>query len=256
MHHFFVKDHQISEKEIFIEEGDYNHAVNVLRLKTGEEILISDEEGRDYVCEVGENDRELQRLRLCIKEMTEKNHELPSRVYLFQGLPKSDKMEFIIQKATELGVSDIVPVNMKNCVVKLDEKKAEAKLKRWRAIAESAAKQSKRSAVPEIHDIMSFTEAVKMAEEMDLSILPYECEDGMAGMIDAIVNFLPGRHIAVFIGPEGGFDRLEVKFARDRGVRTVSLGRRILRTETAALAVLSMIMIRLEIAEQMGFDEE
>ena len=176
--------------------------------------------------------------------------------YIFQGLPKSDKMELIIQKATELGVSDIIPVNMKNCVAKLDLKKEESKLRRWRAVAESAAKQSKRSIVPNIGRVMNFTEAVKLAESFDVKILPYESEDGMAGMVEAIVSFLPERDIAVFIGPEGGFDPMEVKFAENHGVLPVSLGRRILRTETAAIAVLSMIMIRLEIAESMGFMEE
>ena len=165
-------------------------------------------------------------------------------------------MELIIQKATELGVSDIIPVNMKNCVAKLDPKKEESKLRRWRAVAESAAKQSKRSIVPNIGRVMNFTEAVKLAESFDVKILPYESEDGMAGMVEAIVSFLPERDIAVFIGPEGGFDPMEVKFAENHGVLPVSLGRRILRTETAAIAVLSMIMIRLEIAESMGFMKE
>ena len=256
MHHFFVKNGQITEKKIFVEGEDYNHAVNVLRLRLGEEIMISDEDGNDYICAVLETDRDNCRLNLEIKEKKEENHELPSRIYLFQGLPKSDKIELIIQKATELGVSDIIPVNMKNCVAKLDPKKEESKLRRWRAVAESAAKQSKRSIVPNIGRVMNFTEAVKLAESFDVKILPYESEDGMAGMVEAIVSFLPERDIAVFIGPEGGFDPMEVKFAENHGVLPVSLGRRILRTETAAIAVLSMIMIRLEIAESMGFMEE
>ena len=145
---------------------------------------------------------------------------------------------------------------MKNCVVKLEEKKAEDRRKRWQAIAESAAKQSKRSRIPKVHPLVRFTDALRMSEDMEVRILPYENEEGIASMCEAIVNFLPGRDIGVFIGPEGGFDPLEVKLAEHQGVRTVSLGKRILRTETAAIAVLSMIMIRLEIAAEMGFEAE
>ncbi len=262
MHHFFVKDHQIVDGKVYITGSDFRHAARVLRLKAGEQILISDEEGRDYLCEVEETvegecpDFETPHLRAAVSEAQEGDHELPARVWLFQGLPKSDKLELIIQKATELGVSDIVPVDMKNCVVKLEEKKAEDRRKRWQAIAESAAKQSKRSRIPKVHPLVRFTEALRMSEDMEVRILPYENEEGIASMCEAIVNFLPGRDIGVFIGPEGGFDPLEVKLAEHQGVRTVSLGKRILRTETAAIAVLSMIMIRLEIAAEMGFEAE
>lgn len=292
MYHFFVGPEQITETHIYVTGEDYNHAANVLRLRAGEEVLISDEAGQDYLCAVeeivgrdaqkasgrkiqkesGKNPEEIQpegeengsplpflgepHLRLVIRERRTDNHELPARVWLFQGLPKSDKMEWIVQKATELGVTDIVPVDMKNCVVKLDEKKAEARRKRLQAIAESAAKQSKRSRIPVVHPLKRFTEVMRMADELDVKILPYEEENGILGMCESIVSFLPGRNIAVVIGPEGGFDPMEVKLAKSRGFRTVSLGRRILRTETAALAVLSMIMIRLEIAAEIGFEAE
>ena len=264
MHHFFVDHQQIREGKVYITGSDYNHAVRVLRLRAGEEILISDEAGRDYLCcveaavetEAEGGDQEVPHLRAAITEERQDNHELPARVWLFQGLPKSDKLELIIQKATELGVSDIVPVEMKNCVVRLDQKKAEDKRKRWQAIAESAAKQSKRSRIPKVHPLMRFTEAIRMSEDFAVKLLPYENERGIAGMCEAIVNFLPERDIAVFIGPEGGFDPLEVKLAENHGVQAVSLGKRILRTETAAIAVLSLIMIRLEIAAEMGFLEE
>ena len=256
MHHFFVKKHQITGDTAYIMEEDYNHAANVLRLSAGEAVLLSDEEGRDYLCSVEEILPQAQKISLTVLEEQMENHELPARVWLFQGLPKSDKMEFIIQKATELGVSDIVPVDMKNCVVKLDEKKAESKRKRWQAIAESAAKQSKRSLIPTVHPVTRFTDAVRMAEEFAVKILPYEAEEGIAGMCEAIVSFLPGRDIAVMIGPEGGFDHMEVKLASNRGFRPVSLGKRILRTETAAIAVLSMIMIRLEIVSEMDLETD
>ena len=182
--------------------------------------------------------------------------ELPCQVILYQGLPKSDKLELIIQKAVELGVSQIVPVAMKRSVVKLDDKKAASKTKRWQLIAENAAKQSKRSIVPTVHEPMSFKDAVSMCEECTVSIIPYENEDGLTGTCEAIVNFIPGNSIGVMVGPEGGFDPLEAAMAKRHGIRPISLGKRILRTETAAIAILSLIMIRLEIAAGMDLTVE
>lgn len=258
MHHFFVEKENFTDGRVCISGEDYNHAVNVLRLNTGERVLISDHEGRDFIClveEKEETDRE-SRLRLKIEREAEENHELPAKVVLFQCLPKSDKLEFIIQKAVELGVSAIVPVASKNCVVKLDDKKTGSKLKRWRTIAESAAKQSMRSLVPAIHEPVSFKEAVELMEDYDVRLIPYENEKGIDSICEAIVNFVPGRSIAVIIGPEGGFDRLEVSMAERHGIMPVSLGKRILRTETAAISILSLIMIRLEIAAGMDLETE
>lgn len=258
MHHFFVRQADVSEKQIRLSGENYHHAAQVLRVRPGEQLLISDEQGVDYLCEVEAliPEAEEPSVSLAIREVQAHNHELPARVWLFQGLPKADKMEWIVQKATELGVSDIVPVDMKNCVVKLEGKKAEAKIARWQAIAESAAKQSKRSRIPTVHPVMRFTDALRFTENFDTRLLPYEHSEGIQSLCEAIISFLPRRDIAVFIGPEGGFDGMEVKLAEHRGVRIVSLGRRILRTETAALAVLSVIMIRLEIAEAMDFSAE
>ena len=258
MHHFFVKQEDIAGQQIKLSGENYRHAAQVLRVRPGEEILISDEQGVDYLCEVDAlfPEAEEPAVSLAIREVQAHNHELPARVWLFQGLPKADKMEWIVQKATELGVTDIVPVEMKNCVVKLEGKKAEGKQSRWQAIAESAAKQSKRSLVPTVHPVMRFTDALRLSERFAVRLLPYERANGIQSLCEAIVNFLPERDIAVFIGPEGGFDPMEVQLAEHRGVQTVSLGRRILRTETAAIAILSMIMIRLEIAEELGFLEE
>lgn len=258
MYHFFVNREHISDEYIDIIGEDYNHAVNALRMKEGEALLISDEKGIDYSCEVLliERDCEEPYLRARILSINEENHELKSRIWLFQGLPKSDKMELIVQKATELGVSDIVPTINKNCVVKLDDKKAASKVQRWQAIAESAAKQSKRSMIPKVHMPVKFTEAVKQCESFEVKLIPYENEKGIMSMCEAIVSFLPNRDIAVFIGPEGGFDQMEVKFAENHGIMPVSLGKRILRTETAAIAMLSMIMIRLEIADEIDFETE
>lgn len=258
MHHFFVEKENFTDGRVCISGEDYNHAVNVLRLNTGERVLISDHNGQDFIClveEREETDREFL-LWLKIEKEAEENHELPAKVVLFQCLPKSDKLEFIIQKAVELGVSSIVPVASKNCVVKLDDKKTGSKLKRWRTIAESAAKQSLRSVVPAIHEPVSFKEAVGLMEDYDVRLIPYENEKGIDSICEAIVNFVPGRSIAVIIGPEGGFDRLEVSMAERHGIMPVSLGKRILRTETAAISILSLIMIRLEIAAGMDLEAE
>ena len=258
MHHFFTTEDHIADGYISIDGDAYNHAVNVLRLKKGERIIISDEQGTDYQCVVSDIAEDEQTFSAKIEDVSRENHELPARVILFQALPKSDKMELIIQKATELGVTAIVPVETRNCVVKLDGKRADQKVKRWQAIAQSAAEQSKRSKVPEICPIISFTEAVKAAEVCDVKIIPYENAEGLTTLSEAIISFLPDRSIAIFIGPEGGFDRLEIKHAENHGIVPVSLGKRILRVETAAIAILSLVMIRLEIAEEMNFgpDEE
>ena len=165
---------------------------------------------------------------------------------LFQGLPKNDKMEWIIQKTVELGVYEVIPVAMKNCVVKLDDKKAKSKVTRWQAIAESAAKQSKRSLIPEVKMPMSYKEAVAYAKKLDVKLVPYENEDGMAGTKAAMEQIKKGESIAVFIGPEGGFDPSEIALAKEEGMHLVSLGKRILRTETAGLATLSILMYHIE----------
>ena len=259
MHHFFVEKGNISDNTVIISnKDDYNHAVRVLRLKKGEKIMVSDTDGVDYICIVDEatESKEASELRLIIDEILSENHELLSKVVLFQCLPKSEKMELIIQKAVELGVSDIVPVISKNCVVKLDDKKTVSKTKRWQLIAENAAKQSKRSIIPTVHEPVDFRQAVELCESCDVSLIPYENENGMTATCEAIVSFIPGYSIGVLIGPEGGFDPLEVSMAARHGIRAVSLGKRILRTETAAIAMLSLIMIRLEIASEMNLEEE
>lgn len=249
MVHFFTQAENIADGFITITGGDYNHGVNALHLKKGEPVLVSDEDAVDYSCIVEEIRQPEKQLILKIEAVSEENHELPAEITLYQCLPKSDKLEWIIEKATELGASRIVPVQSKNCVMKLEEKKAEAKLRRWNAIAEAAAKQSKRSEIPVVDAPLSFTEAVKEAESRcDVCVIPYENERGMLSTCQAIIQFEPGKKIAVLIGPEGGFDRMEYKFACDHGFNPISLGKRILRTETAAVCALSLVMIRVEIA--------
>ena len=175
------------------------------------------------------------------------NKELPARIHLFQGLPKGDKMELIIQKAVELGAYRVVPVSMKRSVVKLDAKKADAKRKRWNAVSESAAKQSKRSLIPEVAPLMTYKEAVKEVAGYDMVLLPYESADGIRKTRELLASVKPGTDIAVFIGPEGGFEDEEVELARENGAEIVTLGKRILRTETAGLCMLSALMLQLEV---------
>ncbi len=222
-----------------------NHIKNVLRLKAGEEIAVSNGvDGREYRCGIdGYTDEEVMCTLRFIKE---DGVELASKVYLFQGLPKADKMELIVQKAVELGVYEVIPVATRRSVVKLDEKKAAAKVGRWQAIAEAAAKQSRRSVVPNVHDVMNMEEAVAYARGVDVKLIPYEFAQDMEHTRKLIGGVQPGRSIAVFIGPEGGFEESEVQAAREAGASPITLGRRILRTETAGLTVLSWLMYQLE----------
>ena len=160
--------------------------------------------------------------------MKEDGLELPAKVFLFQGLPKSDKMELIIQKAVELGAYEIIPVAAKRSVVKLDEKKEKGKLSRWQTISEAAAKQSKRRIIPRIHPVMSFEQAVAYAGDMDVKLIPYEMAEGMEKTRELIEAVKEGQTVAVFIGPEGGFEEEEIEKAQRTGIVPVTLGKRIL----------------------------
>ena len=244
MYHFFVAPEQIGEKEIRIEGSDVNHIRNVLRMSPGGQISVSSGDGKDYRCELVRLEESC--ITAKIMWVQEADVELPSRICLFQGLPKGDKMELIIQKAVELGAAEIVPMVTRRAVVRLDEKKAASKQKRWNAIAESAAKQSKRMIVPEVKPVMSFRDAVDYAKSFEKKLIPYELARGMDETRRIIRGILPGQSVAVFIGPEGGFDEEEIAFAKEAGITPVTLGRRILRTETAGMAVLSVLMFQLE----------
>ncbi len=244
MHHFFTEPSRIRENDIFIEGADFNHMKNVLRMKPGEKVGISDGQGVDYICEVDHFEEDAVVLRILSSEKS--YSELASRITLFQGLPKGDKMELIIQKAVELGVWEVVPVATRRTVVKLDDKKAGKKVQRWNSIALGAAKQSGRSLVPEVKPVMTFAEALSYAEECDLVLIPYEMAEGMEKTKAVISSIRPGQRIGVFIGPEGGFDEEEVERAEAIGARPITLGKRILRTETAGLTVLSILMYHLE----------
>ena len=245
MYRFFVEPEQVGEKEITITGSDVNHIKNVLRMKPEETILISSGENLEYTCYI----RELKEEEIIahIMYVQESGYELPSRLYLFQGLPKSDKMELIIQKAVELGVHEIIPVASKRAVVKLDEKKEEKKRTRWQAISESAAKQSKRMYVPEVRKVMSFSQAVEYAGQLDVVLVPYELAKGMGETREIIGQIKKGQSVGIFIGPEGGFEEAEVELAVEKAnAKAITLGKRILRTETAGLTVLSILMFTLE----------
>ncbi len=253
MYHFFVEPYQVHEDIIEILGGDVNHMKHVLRMKVGEEITVSDGFGHEYFCKIQALSEDS--VQAAILEQREVSVELASKLVLFQCIPKGDKMELIIQKAVELGASAIVPVASKRCVVKLDAKKEESKRKRWQAIAESAAKQSGRAIVPEVMPMVNFTQALKQAEALDVKLIPYECADEILGgeqvtAMEKTRKYLSaiqrGQSVAIFIGPEGGLEKQEVESAMASGVQPVSLGKRILRTETAGLCILSVLMFQLE----------
>ncbi len=244
MYQFFIDDSQVMDGEVLIEGSDVNHIKNVLRMKPGEKVRVSTENGKNYFCCITELREESVRAEI-VEELTE-GTELPNKIYLFQGLPKSDKMELIIQKAVELGAYQIVPVAMKNCVVKLDAKKAENKVKRWQEIAKSAAKQSKRSLIPTVEMPLRYEDAISLAAQLDVVLVPYENERGMEATRSVVEGIRLGQSIGIFIGPEGGFAEDEIALAKSHDMALLSLGRRILRTETAGLAMLSILTYQLD----------
>ena len=243
MYNFFVSEEARALDVYRITGADHNHIKNVLRMKPGEEILVSCE-GRSDLCVIEEISADAVTVR--VTEESYRSTELPVKIYLFQGLPKSDKLELIIQKCVELGVYAIVPVEMSRCVVKLEGKKKEERRARWQSIAESAAKQSKRNVIPEVLPVMSYKDAINMASEMDVFMVPYEAKDGMNATLKALKTMKNGRSVAILIGPEGGFEEKEVESAEQMGGVAVSLGKRILRAETAAMTAVSMCMLYAE----------
>lgn len=248
MNQFFVESSQISDNHITILSTDVNHIKNVLRMEIGQTIAVSNGIDREYICEIVQIEKDS--VNLLIITETRGVRELPSQIYLFQGLPKNDKMELIIQKAVELGVYEIIPVAAKRAVVKLDAKKEQAKRKRWQGISEGAAKQSKRIVIPQIKQVMTFKEALGYSEQLNVKLLPYENKEGMMSTKKAIENIKAGESIGVFIGPEGGFEETEIEMASTMGWVPISLGSRILRTETAGLTALSILMYQLEIQDR------
>lgn len=229
---------------------DYNHIKNVLRMHAGEKLAVrgTDQSGEEYLFEIVSFSESRVNCRMLSVKQSET--ELPVRVILFQGLPKADKMDFIVQKSVEMGVTEIVPVQMHRSIVKLAADKRRKRIDRWQSIAESAAKQSKRAMIPRVHDLLTYQEALQYASsEADLVLVPYEvmAEETGNGTRSVLDSLQPGQTAAVFVGPEGGFEESEIEAALERGAKTISLGRRILRTETAALAFLAFMIYRFEL---------
>ena len=249
MYQFFVDESQIEGKTVTVTGADYHHMRNVLRLKAGEEVAAVSGD-LEYRCEVSEYDDKTEEAKLTVRFIKEDNVELPCRIYLFQGMPKGDKLEVVIQKAVELGAYEIIPVDMKRSVKKLDEKKRDKVIQRYNAISEAAAKQAKRRIIPKVSGVLSFVEALRFCDEEGIGVrlVPYElCDTStMKKTRELLSGIQNGASIAVLIGPEGGFGEEEIEQARAAGFSEITLGRRILRTETAGMTVLSWLIYLLE----------
>lgn len=245
MYRFYITETQITGDQIHIVGSDVNHIKNVLRLETGDWIVACDGEATDYICRIALLSGE--EVLLDIEKKQETGSELDTRITLFQGLPKKDKMEWIVQKAVELGAYEIVPVRMKRCVVKLEEeKKILKKQARWQAIAQSAAKQCDRGIIPRVHAPVTMEEAFDMARGLEYNMIPYELQEGMEASRQVVSEACKASSLGIFIGPEGGFEPEEVAQAQAAGARPISLGKRILRTETAGMALLSILMFQMQ----------
>ena len=246
MNHFFVSPENISTGMARITGSDVNHIKNVLRMREGEELLLSDGAGCDYHCKIAEITNESVACEILDTDTA--RSEPNAKFYLFQGLPKADKLELIIQKSVELGVYEIVPVEMARSIVKYDAKKQKAKQERWQKISEGAAKQSKRGVIPEVKEVMPLGKAIEYCknEAIDTILVPYENFKDIKETKRIISDIAPGSKVAIFIGPEGGFDEMEVNQILENNGKAISLGNRILRTETAPLMILSVLMFQLE----------
>jgi len=242
MYNFFVNETEKQGNSFIITESDFNHISNVLRMKTGDEILVSCN-GQASLCKI---EIFSDYIKAEVIEENYHNTNLPIKIHLFQGLPKSDKMELIIQKAVELGVEEITPVEMNRCVVKVEEKKKKSKQERWQSIAESAAKQSKRVVIPKVNNIISYKQFLEKSEDLSVLLVPYENKEGMKATKEALKEIKSGDTVGIIIGPEGGFSEQEIDLAVEKNGKTISLGSRILRTETAAIASVTMCMLYAE----------
>ena len=245
MYRFYVSADQLAEKEVFISGGDVNHIKNVLRLEVGDWIVACDGNGTDYVSRIQSICSD--EVVASIEKVQPTGTELPVRITLFQGMPKKDKLELIIQKAVELGACEIVPVMTKRTVVKLsEEKKINKRLERWQSIAYAAAKQCDRGIIPTVHKPVSYEEALAMADQLDYNVIPYELQTGMEEARKIVDQACKQRSLGIFIGPEGGFEPEEVERAMTRNIHPMTLGKRILRTETAGMALLSILMSQMQ----------
>lgn len=242
MSRFFVASNLIGEKDIKITSSDANHITNVLRKKKGDHITVCDSQGNDYECEISDISKDYV---MCgIISIKKCRSEDDFKIILYQAIPKTDKMELIIQKCVELGVYRIVPILTEHTIVKVNDKTQE-KTERWQKISEAAAKQCGRGIIPEISPVKDYKEALESALKYDGIMFPYENETN-----SSIKNYLRdyrGKSLAIFIGPEGGFTASEAEEAKNKGAASVTLGRRILRTETAAIAACTLVMYEMSL---------
>ena len=247
MPRFFVKNEQIKGTTIEILGENVKHIKNVIRKQIGDDIEICDQDTeKSYICKIEKIENE-SILTSIVEELQSYDDKI--KVDIYQGLPKADKMELIIQKSVELGVNAIIPVAMKRCVVKIDSKDESKKITRWQKIAESAAKQSGRNTIPEIKNIVNVDKIIQLIKEYDYVIVAYENEKNNTikrELLEIKENIHDKVKIAVIIGPEGGLEEKDVEMLKQNGAKIVTLGNRILRTETVALNVLSIIMYELE----------
>ena len=247
---FFVKEEQIKDNEIIIIGQDVKHIKKVLRAKIGDELQIcNSQNGENFLCEI--QDLENEDITCKIKEKIQEKVESNIKVTIFQGLPKADKMEYIIQKSVELGVSNITPVEMKRCVVKLDGKDKIKKIERWQKISEVAAKQCGRDKIPQINNVINIQNICNLISEYDILLVAYENEkeNTLKEQIEKLKkqnNSESKIKIGIVIGPEGGLEENDVNKLKENGAQIITLGKRILRTETVALNILSIIMYELE----------
>jgi len=244
---FFVKSNQIKEDKIIITGEDVNHIKNVLRLNIDDDLQICDlDTAINYTCGISKIDSD--RVECNIFNQLDSVAESNIHINVFQGIPKSDKMELIIQKCVELGVNEITPVEMKRCIAKIEDKAKNKKIERWQKISEVAAKQCGRDRVPEINDVINIKNICNLIDEYDIVILAYENEEENTLKNELIK--LKGKtnknlKIAIIIGPEGGLDKEEVEILKENGAKSITLGKRILRTETVAFVLTSIIMYEL-----------
>lgn len=245
MYRFYIEENQIGQEYIEVTGADVRHMTHVLRLEKGDWVVLCDQAGKDYVCRIADTAKTSV---LChIEKVQDSGTELSSKIYLFQALPKQEKMEWIIQKAVELGVYAVVPIKTRRCVVKLnEEEKIKKKVARWQEIARAAGKQSDRGIIPEVYVPMDFGQALSMASSLECNLFPYELAEGMEQSRKRMADAAASASVGIFIGPEGGFEEDEVKQAVEAGCQVISLGRRILRTETAGIAVLSILMFQMQ----------
>ncbi len=241
---FFVKSEQIYENKIIIVGKDINHIKNVLRSQIGEKIIVGDEEtGESYICQIEVIEKEF--LQATIIEKLKEQREPHTYIHIFQGLPKADKMEQIIKKGTEIGVSEFTPIRLERCVVKLNDKDSRNKVERWQKVAEAAAKQCKRDKIPKVNSVYNLKNIYEILKEYDIVLLAYEEEKKHQLKEELKKIKKENLKIAIIIGPEGGITENEVKELEQYGTIPVTLGKRILRTETAPIVIATIILYEL-----------